>query len=62
MKRTFTLGLALLGAVSAGCGSDPPRVDTPQTLPPAEPQADLSREPTTTDGTPAPEQKKPEQR
>lgn len=50
MTRLFMLCLATLGAASSACGSSPPRVDTPQTLPPAEAQADLSRQPTTSEG------------
>jgi hypothetical protein len=49
-RSSMLLCLAILGAASSACGSSPPRLDTPQTLPPAEPQADLSRQPTTSEG------------
>lgn len=47
MERLMKLCLATFTGLSFACGpqSTPP-VDTPRSLPPAEPPADLSREPT----------------
>lgn len=60
MTRLFLLGSTLLGLSSFACGSSPPHLDTPQTLPPADPQADVSRHPNESGGAAEPKEPKPE--
>jgi hypothetical protein len=61
MERLMKLCMATYAGLAFACGpqSKPP-VDTPQTLPPAEPPADVSREPTkASDAGNALEEKRP---